>query len=200
MRFESTASRHESGALEAMDLRHEVGEELLWHGTSSADPLLICSGRDGIDFRRARIGGYYGRGAYFADSAAYSDEGFHFRHHEGRQLLLARVSCGRRCDFGKQLAEGLARPPDGFDSVRGGPHSFTQHSNALALVSAVYDRTQIYPQYIVTYRYAVVCGSFTTARNNKELAFAGFPTVSLYLVLATTLALVLALVLVLVRA
>jgi len=107
-----------------------------------------------------RPGAYYGRGAYFADNAAYSDENFAFTVPstsavEGgphRQLILARVLCGRTRGFGVSIDTTLVRPPDGFDSVRGGPHKFNPDSVHSCHMTVVYDRAQVYPQYIVTYR------------------------------------------------
>ena len=107
-----------------------------------------------------RPGAFYGRGAYFSDNAAYSDEHFAFTVPstsaiEGgphRQLILARVLCGRTYDYGVRIDTKLVRPPAGFDSVRGGPHSVTSKSVHSCRMTVVYDRTQVYPQYIVTYR------------------------------------------------
>ena len=107
-----------------------------------------------------RSGAYYGRGAYFSDNAAYSDENFAFMVPstsavEGgphRQLILARVLCGRTRDCGVSIDTTLVRPPDGFDSVRGGPHKFNPDSVHSCHMTVVYDRAQVYPQYIVTYR------------------------------------------------
>ena len=31
-----------------------VQEAFLWHGTSDTDPMAICMGQDGVDFRRVR--------------------------------------------------------------------------------------------------------------------------------------------------
>ena len=107
-----------------------------------------------------RPGAFYGRGAYFSDNAAYSDEHFAFTVPgtstlEGgahRQLILARVLCGRTCDYGVDRDHTLVRPPDGCDSVRGGPHKVKSKSVHSCRMTVVYDRAQVYPQYIVTYR------------------------------------------------
>jgi len=75
---------------------------------------------------------FYGRGACFSDTASYCDEKFAFASKsEGqsvvgqqRQLILARVMCGRVKEYGTEKAPELTLPPEGFDSVRGGPHKF----------------------------------------------------------------------------
>ena len=107
-----------------------------------------------------RPGAFYGRGAYFSDNAAYSDEHFAFTVPstptlEGgahRQLILARVLCGRTRDYGVDKDHTLVRPPDGYDSVCGGPHKVSSKSVHSCHMTVVYDRAQVYPQYIVTYR------------------------------------------------
>jgi len=97
---------------------------------------------------------FYGHGSYFSDSAAYCDESFAFVRTESathRELILARVLCGRVKEFGQHKAPELMFPPEGFDSVRGGPHKFNAHSVASCNFTVVYDRAQVYPQYIVEY-------------------------------------------------
>ena len=94
-------------------------------------------------------GGYYGRGAYFAENAAYSNGSFAFSRDGQRQLLLARVLCGKARDFGQQLHRMLCKPPPGYNSVTGGPHKARACSPSRIWV--VYDRAQVYPAYIVSY-------------------------------------------------
>ena len=187
----------------------------LWHGTSGTDPRVLCTGQDGIDFRRVRhvclapsmsspchgvhdhghgcvsyrspvgwllwcavrawlvygwhatcgqarddVGLFYGRGAYFSDSAAYCDESYAYVPSEQpdpapqqhRQLILAHVLCGHVKEYGTRVDPALKFPPPGFDSVHGGPHKFNPAAVCSCNMTVVYDRTQVYPQYIVTYR------------------------------------------------
>ena len=100
---------------------------------------------------------YYGRGAYFSDTAAYCDESYAFEEAgqsvspPRRELILARVLCGRVREYGKAKAPELTFAPEGFDSVRGGPHKFNAGGVASCNMTVVFDRVQVYPQYIVTY-------------------------------------------------
>ncbi len=45
---------------------------VLWHGTSTFDPLIIAQSEAGLDMRYAKLTGRYGAGIYFADTAKYS--------------------------------------------------------------------------------------------------------------------------------
>ena len=107
------------------------------------------------------MGLFYGRGAYFSDSAAYCDESYAYvpleqpgPQQQQRQLILAHVLCGEVKEYGLQKKRALKFPPEGFDSVRGGPHKFNPTAVHSCNMTVVYDRTQVYPQYIVTYRNA----------------------------------------------
>jgi len=108
-------------------------------------------------YYRAHSPSFYGRGAYFADAASYCDENFAFEPAEQssspkcRQLILARVLCGRVREYGTEKAPDLTLPPEGYDSVRGGPHKFNDRGVASCHMTVVYDRAQAYPQYVVTY-------------------------------------------------
>ena len=106
--------------------------------------------------------GFYGRGAYFAERAAYSDE--NFAHNTAdmasgtgtravpvSQLLLCRVLCGNHKEYGKGIARGLVKPPAGYKSVRGGPHRFNSAAREASVMWVVYDLAQVYPQLLVTY-------------------------------------------------
>ena len=118
-------------------------------------------------YKMADVSSFYGRGSYFCDNAAFCDEHFAFMVPsastlEGgahRQLILASVLCGRTCDYGVEKDSTLVRPPDGYDSVRGGPHKGSASSTHSCSVTVVYDPAQVYPQYIVTYRKALPPGN-----------------------------------------
>jgi len=100
--------------------------------------------------------GYYGRGAYFAESAAYSNNGAYAFINQGtthtsrRQLLLVRVLCGVSHDYGRTRRPELRKPPPGCHSVCGGPHLAGRCPSSTKMW-IVYDRTQVYPAYVVTY-------------------------------------------------
>lgn len=93
-----------------------------------------------------------GTGAYFAEKASYSDDGFVHQTKNGeRQLFLAMVLTGKSKDFGTNTETDLKRPPvlpSGggiYDSVKGGPHSGS-------LMYVVYDTAKSYPAYLITYK------------------------------------------------
>lgn len=73
-------------------------ERWLWHGTSSHAPEVIISDRVGFDPRFGNVG-MWGRAAYFAEEASYSD-GYAHKLSGGvvRQIILARVAVGRAYD------------------------------------------------------------------------------------------------------
>ena len=119
----------------------------------------MCARARGLDlYRRNPL--FYGRGAYFSDTAAYCDESYAFEEAgqsvspPHRELILARVLCGRVKEYGETKAPELTFPPEGFDSVRGGPHKFNARGVASCNMTVVYDREQVYPQYVVRYRAA----------------------------------------------
>ncbi len=54
------------------NLRLDQVLRILWHGTRANAPLQIAQGEAGLDMRYANLGGAYGAGIYFADTANYS--------------------------------------------------------------------------------------------------------------------------------
>jgi len=123
-----------------------------------------CATARGLDLYRRTNSLFYGRGAYFSDTAAYCDENYAFVEAgqsvspPHRELILARVLCGRVKEYGETKARELAFPPEGFDSVRGGPHKFNARGVASCNMTVVYDRAQVYPQYVVRYCTPRSCG------------------------------------------
>ena len=117
----------------------------------------MCARARGLDLYRRTNPLFYGHGAYFSDTAAYCDESYAFEEAgqsispPHRQLILARVLCGRVKEYGETKAPQLMFPPEGFDSVRGGPHKFNAGGVASCNMAVVYDRAQVYPQYVVRY-------------------------------------------------
>ena len=106
--------------------------------------------------------GFYGRGAYFAERAAYSDESYaheaaHMPAGGGgtavpvKQLLLCRVLCGKHRNYGKRVDRDLVKPPTGCNSVKGGPHTFSPGVGEESVMWVVYSHAQVYPQLLVTY-------------------------------------------------
>ena len=153
-----------------MECRDGIGanERLLWHGTGSkAKPADIYDGECGFDFRMAN-GGHYGRGTYFAEVAVYSNSGYAYASTvqvpgKGtsvacKQLFLARVLVGDAKDFESRGSSALKRPPtkDGstamYDSVCGNlGYTLPAPRSGPAKMFVTYDRSQAYPQYLVSY-------------------------------------------------
>ena len=85
---------------------------------------------------------------------------------EAKQLLLARVLCGRTKHYGQAVDDSLVRPPllpdhgDGLhDSVTGGPHMPAHaggpapgEADTSSVMTVVYALDQTYPEFLVTYR------------------------------------------------
>lgn len=140
-----------------------VNEQLLWHGTGAVDPSAVYAGLEGagFDVRMTREGNYYGRGAYFSERLAYSDNRYTTNDHEtgARRVLLARVLCGIAKDYGRSKQRSLVRPPqrrgvsDLYDSVMGGPHGGgLRDTTQASIIHVVYNTSQAYPAYEVTYK------------------------------------------------
>lgn len=125
-------------------LRHKGGANVLqlFHGSRDTDPAAIA--QMSFDFRHSKAG-YFGRGAYFAESMAYSDTYAHKQAGTGRkQVFIALVCAGDVDERGKQRDSSIVKPAAGKDSVRG--EVAASHSAVI-----VYDLGQAYPQYLVTY-------------------------------------------------
>lgn len=128
-----------------------ISEKLLFHGTRKTDPKVIVKSVKGIDFRyssedRSLL---WGKGAYFAVNASYSDNYSH-RSSCGKQMLLVRVLTGQSYSYGHCKDSSLTKPPplsDGnhmlYDTVNG-------HTNG-SYVYIVYDHDRAYPAYLITY-------------------------------------------------
>ena len=128
-----------------------VNEKLLFHGTSKTDPKVIVESVKGIDFRYSNQDRnlLWGKGAYFAVNASYSDNYGH-RIGKDKQMLLVRVLTGNSCRY-ECHDSSLTKPPSLphrnhmlYDTVNG-------HTNG-SLVYVVYDHDRAYPAYLITYR------------------------------------------------
>ena len=130
-----------------------VNEKLLFHGTRGTDPKEIVESDMGIDFRYSSQDRnlLWGKGAYFAVNASYSDNYSHQRARD-KQILLVRVLTGRSYSYGKCKDTSLTKPPP---LVPGGPvlydtvNGYTNGSE----VYVVYDHERAYPAYVITYNY-----------------------------------------------
>jgi O-acetyl-ADP-ribose deacetylase len=128
-------------------------ELLLKHGTKSLSPDVIWksspskSNTYAFDFRHSSESNYYGRGSYFTDDARYVNGGYAYRlpgsQPPMKQMFLAWVAAGSH-DEKTAVDRDLRMPGAGFHSVRG-PVTSTQ------MGVIVYELSQSYPAYLVTY-------------------------------------------------
>ena len=128
-----------------------VNEKLLFHGTRKMDPKVIVESVKGIDFRYSNQdrGLLWGKGAYFAVNASYSDSYSHQRGKD-KQMLLVRVLTGRSCHYSCH-DPSLTKPPP----LSHGSHALYDTVNGDtngSLVYVVYDHDRAYPAYLITYR------------------------------------------------
>ena len=123
-----------------------ANELRLWHGSGSAEPAQIITDQVGFDPRFCD-GGLWGRAAYFAADASYSNGYAHRLNSTSterplRQLFLVHVAVGRAEE--RERDNSIRRPSRGYDSVTG----FTGGSR----VYMVYDPdTRACPTHLVTY-------------------------------------------------
>ena len=128
-----------------------VNEKLLFHGTSKTDPKVIVESVKGIDFRYSNQDRnlLWGKGAYFAVNASYSDNYSH-RHGRDKQMLLVRVLTGRSCPY-RCHDPSLTKPPP----ISQGSHTLYDTVNGDtngSQVYVVYDHDRAYPAYLIIYR------------------------------------------------
>ena len=133
----------------------DINEFYLFHGTSSEMAEVIC--KHGFDERVASLNGLYGAGSYFAMNSCKSHQ---YSSAKGNSsnfvMLVCRVAMGSPyCTSTSHRNE--RRPPDNgatpgrpFDSIfaqHGIGGGGEQHHNEYV----VFDRNQVYPEYIVRY-------------------------------------------------
>lgn len=125
----------------------EVGEKLLYHGTSAES--CNCIERDKFD--RGYAGTHaavFGKGVYFAVSADYSARGYSPADSTGlRRLYAARVLTGRRTLGRPDLRAPPARgsdPSDRYDSVVDNQQSPTMF--------IIFHDDQAYPEYLIIFK------------------------------------------------
>jgi hypothetical protein len=153
----------------------DPNERWLFHGTGGAAPKAIWHDGDGGFDARMSSAGYFGRnGAYFSESAHYSDQGYSHMLCCGEalddcfcgaasgpaQMFIASVVCGHSKDYGRSQDRGLKRPPvrEGgssklFDSIHSAPDDPSYG------MWVVWQNAQAYPRYVVTYRSKCAQGS-----------------------------------------
>ena len=129
-----------------------INEKLLFHGTRGTDPKVIVESVKGIDFRYSNQHRnlLWGKGAYFAVNASYSDN---YSHHNssGKQMLLVRVLTGQSYSYGSRNDTSLTKPPP----LSQGSHMLYDTVNGYtngSYVYVVYDHDRAYPAYLITYK------------------------------------------------
>ena len=127
-----------------------VNEALLFHGPRQTTPETIYTSEYGFDFRFGSSG-MWGKGAYFACNASYSNiYAYNLPHSYGtKQMFLAFVLTGISVEH--PGSSSLDKPPlkpssstqERYDSVKGNSGS--------SEIFVVYDHDKSYPAYLVTY-------------------------------------------------
>jgi hypothetical protein len=133
----------------------DINEFYLFHGTSSKSAHIIC--KHGFDEHVADLNGLYGAGSYFAINSCKSHQySLKYKDSSTFVMLVCRVVMGSPY-FTSTQHNGQRRPPDNaatpgrpFDSIfaehgigRGGQQQHNEY--------VVFDRLQVYPEYIVRY-------------------------------------------------
>ena len=131
----------------------EVNEKSLFHGSSHINPYKIASSVRGVDFRYSK-GGIWGKGAYFAVNASYSDKTYAHKTQisENKQLLLVQVLTGKSYSYKTEENRSLTRPPDLPGAKAGELYDTVNGETNGSLVYVVYDHDKSYPAYIITYK------------------------------------------------
>jgi len=122
-----------------------ANEQVVWHGSGRTRPSEIISDEVGFD-PRFSDSGMWGRAAYFAEDARYSNEYAHVLDASGerrlRQIFLVQLAAGRAEE--RKSNNRIRRPARGFDSVTG--------VTGGTRVFMVYDAdTRALPTHLVTY-------------------------------------------------
>ncbi|XP_053399094.1 protein mono-ADP-ribosyltransferase PARP14-like isoform X2 [Mercenaria mercenaria] len=141
----------------ARDIHPEINEHYMFHGTveSVADTII----KQGLDCRLGGAAAMFGQGVYAAESSTKSDQyadPISNRTSSEKKMFLIRMCLGKM--YVEKSAKTFARAPcmhccmdkcsckdnSFFDSVVGdGGWNFREF--------VVYDRTQVYPEYLITY-------------------------------------------------
>ncbi|NXN17836.1 PAR12 polymerase, partial [Indicator maculatus] len=123
----------------------DVDEKLLFHGTKRSFVESICL--HNFDWRICGSNGTnYGKGSYFARDASYSHE---YCQPVGKtsSMFVARVLVG---DYVRGAAAYVRPPPKPLSSLRFYDSCVDNEFNPSVYV--VFEKYQIYPEYIIEYR------------------------------------------------
>ena len=129
------------------EIQKFVKERYLFHGTDDSEACRgICT--NSFDFRiSGKNAMLYGEGSYFARDSRYSDA-YTLRSRSGdRQMFRARVLVGSYTKGNKSYR----RPPE----IKGGCHKLYDScvdDEKNPSIFVIFDRSQCYPEYLITYR------------------------------------------------
>ena len=125
-----------------------LNEKKLFHGSLKTPPVKIYESDEGFDFRFS-VGGLWGKGAYFAVKASFSNH-YSYRDQKGhKQIFLASVLTGETCLMDKE-DKSLTMPP-----LKPGSHkrydSVSAHHSGGSDIFVVYKLDMAYPTHLITY-------------------------------------------------
>lgn len=130
--------------------KRSCNEVLLWHGTRQETIQTIA--KAGLDERVCNLNGMLGAGLYFAEDSCKSGQYAACDNNMSSWFILSRVVLGNPY-YTQQGMQEERRAPDRYDSVVFTPsHAPGVLGHHRELV--VYDRAQVYPEYIVEARRA----------------------------------------------
>ncbi|XP_066580303.1 protein mono-ADP-ribosyltransferase PARP12b isoform X2 [Amia ocellicauda] len=136
----------------------DVKEKLLFHGTQKSNVEAICN--QNFDWRICGIHGTaYGKGTYFATDASYSHT-YSASESDRRLMFVARVLVG-------EITGGKAsylRPPSKDDGKTFYDSCVNNVSHPTVFV--VFEKHQIYPEYIIEYR--MIIGDTSEGNKNEQ--------------------------------
>uniref|UniRef100_A0A4W3HSR5 Poly [ADP-ribose] polymerase 12-like n=1 Tax=Callorhinchus milii TaxID=7868 RepID=A0A4W3HSR5_CALMI len=122
----------------------EVAEQLLFHGSKSSLPTVVC--QQNFDWRICGMhGNGFGKGNYFATNASYAD-GNSPSPLSSRTMYLVKVLVG---EFTKGK-EADCRPPSKDNTLTNLYDSCTDNVADPSLF-VIFDKHQIYPEYVIEY-------------------------------------------------
>jgi hypothetical protein len=149
----SAATNWQSVIPSKTEMSTDINEFYLFHGTDSKSAQIICE--HGFDERVANLKGLYGTGSYFAMNTCKSYQ-YSSKDSSTFVILVCRVAMGSPY-YTSTSHNNQRRPPDNadtpdrpFDSIfaqHGIGKGGQQHHNEYV----VFDRNQVYPEYIVRY-------------------------------------------------
>ena len=126
-----------------------LNEKSLFHGTGeTASKLIFAKGSKGFDFRYSSKDALWGRGAYFAVKASYSNE-YSYKSNGERQIFLVCVLVGRYCFMQNSDVRLIMPPPLKPDSTE--CYDSVKANSGGSDIFVVYDFGQTYPAYLITY-------------------------------------------------